>query len=1118
MKLLEGVTAATSFRTLPNTILLIIIYAVVFASVFITDELPDVPKKKNRQGLDLDQAMQDLHYITTRPHPYNSHSNDEVRAYILGRIRNILLFSGTHPNSVNATDSSLVVPSYAKLANDLYSNGSWASEVAPAGVYFEGTNILVKIEGTDPEFKETGGLLFSAHYDSVSTAPGVTDDGMGIVTLLQLIKWYVSEEGRPQRTVVFNLNNGEEDWLNGAHAFLEHPWSKITDTFINLEGAASGGRPMLFRATSTEPLHAFHIPHPHANVLSADAFARGVIRSGTDYSVYTTPLRSIDPSAGPGPLMHGVDIAFYKGRSRYHTKYDAVPWLEGGKKAAWAMMEAAKSAGDVLANEGLKKREIKGEALGAGDKAVYFDLFGSALVLFRLKSLLTFNVVTLIVGPILMALLLLCASVIQPPGPHEREQHVYNELTNEEDDAESILRRAWTSFKEHNWAAAIWMWGKFWAALGVGVGVQAALIYGYLELNPFIVYSHPYVVLLTTVLLTFLAHTTIFSLPNPKPSQSQTHPGYNYGYVQPNQPQVPAQPPTYGQINGQQQQQLSQQLQQQPPISPFDPDQEKQTSLWQTYLLSWVLLLLATLAVAKVEVGGLYIFSIWNLLLGAACIIGIAQNTISPTVSQQYAKKLRGVLDENGQDRQVRFQSRGSGEYADDRSDTSSDDSHSHRNIHINANETTPLIAGAARRWKEKKEGEEEGAVGWWIAQLLLAVPIPLILVAHLMVILLDALPQTLADGSPPAAIYTFLAGLSFFIILPLAPFASRIHKGVVVLVALVLVITTCYLYTIFPFSTDVPLKIYFQQKVELDLNLDLRVSSLPHLNIDNTTTLSPDAWSMVDSGVRSGSVSTIGTRAMTYITGAKYYVKKKIVPKIPSAREAEEINEDYGIMCSWGAAKVGLYTCGWESQLLPQPGDGVKRITSDADTQNIATSTEAVLQDIYSLNLDVPSSSSTGPNPETVYLTTQISRRGRNTARFRLTGTNTRSCRIYFDNRPILTYYVHGGQMGMQPGYQVPPQGLSEIRLWSRTWEREFVVDVHWGAYHDGEGMWDDDEEGVRGRVACEWNEYESGSVGHWTGGKIPALEEIFEWLPKWAVVTKATDGLVEVWAPFVL
>jgi len=37
-----------------------------------------------------------------------------------------------------------------------------------------------------------GGVLVNAHYDSVSTGFGATDDGVGVVTVLQLIKFFSS--------------------------------------------------------------------------------------------------------------------------------------------------------------------------------------------------------------------------------------------------------------------------------------------------------------------------------------------------------------------------------------------------------------------------------------------------------------------------------------------------------------------------------------------------------------------------------------------------------------------------------------------------------------------------------------------------------------------------------------------------------------------------------------------------------------------------------------------------------------------------------------------------------------------------------------------------------------
>jgi Zn-dependent M28 family amino/carboxypeptidase len=60
-------------------------------------------------------------------------------------------------------------------------------------------------------------VLFSAHFDSVSTAPGATDDGMSVVALVQMLEFLSTN--RPRRTAVFNLNNGEEDQLHGAQAY-----------------------------------------------------------------------------------------------------------------------------------------------------------------------------------------------------------------------------------------------------------------------------------------------------------------------------------------------------------------------------------------------------------------------------------------------------------------------------------------------------------------------------------------------------------------------------------------------------------------------------------------------------------------------------------------------------------------------------------------------------------------------------------------------------------------------------------------------------------------------------------------------------------------------------------
>ncbi|KAG8689762.1 hypothetical protein FRC09_012266 [Ceratobasidium sp. 395] len=116
--------------------------------------------------------------------------------------------------------------------------------------------------------------------------------------------------------------------------------------------------------------------------------------------------------------------------------------------------------------------------------------------------------------------------------------------------------------------------------------------------------------------------------------------------------------------------------------------------------------------------------------------------------------------------------------------------------------------------------------------------------------------------------------------------------------------------------------------------------------------------------------------------------------------------------------------------------------------------------------------------------------------AKLAVRGRNTRSCRVYSDT-PIVSLNVHGGHWERQLGGSQSnrTEGYHEVRLWSRTWDKQFVVDVTWAG----------DEKSVKhtGKVACEWAE--------WDGSRIPALDEVKTFLPPWAVVTKLADGLVE-------
>lgn len=50
----------------------------------------------------------------------------------------------------------------------------------------------------------------------MSTGLGATDDAIGVVCLVAMVE-YLATKVRTKRTAIFNINDGEEDALHGAH-------------------------------------------------------------------------------------------------------------------------------------------------------------------------------------------------------------------------------------------------------------------------------------------------------------------------------------------------------------------------------------------------------------------------------------------------------------------------------------------------------------------------------------------------------------------------------------------------------------------------------------------------------------------------------------------------------------------------------------------------------------------------------------------------------------------------------------------------------------------------------------------------------------------------------------
>ena len=454
-----------SFTPGPVVFFTTVTYIALFAALLAVHlRVPNYPSNPPA-GTNLTQAWNDLEHISRHFHPYNSRANDDVRSYLLSRIRDIVASKKLQTDQVQVIDDGI-------SNNITFSSGG-------TSVYFEGTNIIVAIRGSEDDetfdsvrSPDNGGVLVNAHYDSVSTGYGATDDGVGVVTVLQLLSYLTEPNHWPKRTVLLLLNNGEEDFLNGAKAFMRNRLSLVPHTFVNLEGAGAGGRATLFRSTDTEVTRFYRkSSHPFGTIVSGDGFKKGLIRSETDYKVFYGELG-----------LRGLDIAFMEPRARYHTIEDST--RETSMNSLWHMLSAAIASTSGLASVTNNEFSGSGDAshvgkvdAGKGSDAVWFDILGKAFVVFQLHTMFALCVTLLVVAPLTLIGLTVGLSKTGKNYLFARKAYVHSS-----DDDQPVHLNVWRGFF------------RFPIVFVIATAVVVGLAYLVVRVNPFIVYSSPYAV------------------------------------------------------------------------------------------------------------------------------------------------------------------------------------------------------------------------------------------------------------------------------------------------------------------------------------------------------------------------------------------------------------------------------------------------------------------------------------------------------------------------------------------------------------------------------------------------------------------------------------------------
>lgn len=778
-----------AFTPWPVTIITILVYLAFLVPLLVIHHVVPAPPSSatpspftgpGAASLNLTEAWSDLQLLTNGFRPYNSHKNGLVREWLLKRIYEIVddasSAGGGDDNEEEGEGEKPAVFIFDDMQSNLTFAGSYdESTKTSIGVYFEGTNIIVYIRGTDddkspwwedgpdaevPKGKK-GGVLVNAHYDSVSTGYGATDDGTAVVTCLQLLRYFTTPgPGRhaPRRGLVVLFNNGEEDFLNGARVYSQHPISKFTHTFVNLEGAGAGGRATLFRSSDAEVTGPYaRAKHPFGSVLSADGFATGLIRSQTDYVVFEGDMG-----------LRGLDIAFMAPRARYHTDQDDA--RHTSVQSLWHMLSAVVATTEGLVSDSSRRfdgpaREDGRVASGSGARAVWFDLFGSAFVVFRLHTLFALSVSLVIIAP--LTLFATAIALLNVDRMYLFRSRAYN------GQGVNIVS-----------LQGVRGFFRFPFVFGIPTAVTVGQAYLLTKINPYIAHSSPYAIWGMMIsawifLAWFVSRVADFARP------SAFHRVY--------------------------------------------------TLTWM-FVLGWALLVMTTVYEDQRGLaGGYFVFfafagvflATWVSYLELFClprkeefvsrVVGPGPSSRRPGISRLGTA---GREDEDAEEED---------ENVEEASESTSLLRGGQRTTFANyraASDARQLGDGDGNETRDNTSGQEQP---WatdlpkytWILQFLLTAPTVLIFIGPLALLLTTALHQTGQDGGSVLLIYISIAALTTLLFSPIIPFIHRYTYHLPVFLLLIFAGTLIYNLSAFPFSESNRLKLFFLQEVDLDAGVD---------------------------------------------------------------------------------------------------------------------------------------------------------------------------------------------------------------------------------------------------------------------------------------------------------
>jgi hypothetical protein len=316
-------------------------------SIFALAPTPAVSASAPPTEFSSERALAHVRRIAREPHPMGSPAADDVREYVAQTFTEL----GLEVRVIEARSAVRV-----------------AGHVSSGRV----RNVIARLPGTE------GGkaVAVSAHYDSVPSSHGASDDGSGIATLLETARALKARGPRP-RDVLFIATDGEEVAVLGAQALASDPEfvAKI-GVLLNFDARGSRGAVAMFDpAESSGEL--IRLLGENAERPVASSFLTALAKTLPNDGDLTPFKRAGVPALG---------FAYADGFENYHRNSDDAEHIDPASlqhEGTYAL-----ALGDALGHRDL-------DSVKAPDVA-YFDIFARTLIRYPLWAARLFALLTLV--------------------------------------------------------------------------------------------------------------------------------------------------------------------------------------------------------------------------------------------------------------------------------------------------------------------------------------------------------------------------------------------------------------------------------------------------------------------------------------------------------------------------------------------------------------------------------------------------------------------------------------------------------------------------------------------------------------------------------------------------